>query len=235
MVLHDDSMHSPRQCNHTRKRTPVIVFLPHSMVHEQAKPCLRSRLERAGVRRAHTCSTWPHPRYLTAKESQKLNRILASSSTSRSTHARVGLSRTCNTWISGNQLTAKTKTQVNSILASAAKRRTTAAVRCSTGPHLFPVPECTSKQLRQKSPKDDIERCKELQQWYKNHSGQRPRRRSDDQTEASLALWLDRSLIRRTRAVNNRPCARQLTAKETMRLNRILTRAMAATGGDTTA
>ena len=33
--------------------------------------------------------------------------------------------------------------------------------------------------------------------------------------------WLKRALIRRTRAVNNRPCLRQLTTKETARLNSI--------------
>ena len=227
MVLHDDFMHSPRQCSHIRKRTPDILFFPHWMVNEQAKPSLRKRLERAGVRHARTCSTWPDPRYLTAKESHKLNRILASSSTSRSTHARVRLSHTCNERSNGHQLTAKASTQVNSIFASAAKRRTTALVRCSSAHQLNPVPERNSKLLRQKLPKDDIQRCNELKQWYKNHSGQRPRRRSDDQTEVSLALWLDRSLIRRTRAVNNRPCARQLTATETIRLNSILARAMA--------
>ena len=61
-----------------------------------------------------------------------------------------------------------------------------------------------------------------------NHSGKRPRRSSDDKTEASLALWLDRSLIRRTRAVNNQPCLRQLTTKETAHLNSIV-RATVAT------
>ena len=55
-----------------------------------------------------------------------------------------------------------------------------------------------------------------------NHSGERPRCRSDDKTEASLAIWLQRALIRRTRAWNNRPSARQLTASETAHLNSIL-------------
>ena len=55
-----------------------------------------------------------------------------------------------------------------------------------------------------------------------NHSGERPRRRSDDKTVASLAIWLQRALIRRTRAVQNRPSGRQLTAPETAHLNSIV-------------
>ena len=55
-----------------------------------------------------------------------------------------------------------------------------------------------------------------------NHSGERPRCRSDDKTEASLAHWLQRALIRRTRACNNQPSGRQLTASETAHLNSIV-------------
>ena len=69
-----------------------------------------------------------------------------------------------------------------------------------------------------------FERCSELRQWYKNHSGERPRRKSDDKTEAALARWLDRALVRRARAYNSRPSARQLTAIETEHLNSILAR-----------
>ena len=70
--------------------------------------------------------------------------------------------------------------------------------------------------------KDHFERCNELRQWCLSHSGERPRIRSDDKTEASLAIWLQRALIRRTRAWNNRPSARQLTASETAHLNSIV-------------
>ncbi len=70
--------------------------------------------------------------------------------------------------------------------------------------------------------KGHFERCNELRQWCMNHSGERPRCRSDDKTEASLAIWLERALIRRTRAWNNRPSARQLTASETAHLNSIV-------------
>ena len=72
--------------------------------------------------------------------------------------------------------------------------------------------------------KDDFERCNELRQWCMNHSGERPRRRSDDKTEAALARWLDRALVRRARACDNRPSGRQLTATETEHLNSILAR-----------
>ena len=57
-----------------------------------------------------------------------------------------------------------------------------------------------------------------------NYSGERPRRRSDDETEASLANWLKMALVRRARAYNNRPSGRQLTAIETAHLNSILAR-----------
>ena len=74
------------------------------------------------------------------------------------------------------------------------------------------------------SPTDHFERCNELRQWFMNHSGERPRRRSDDATEASLANWLKMALVRRARAYNSRPSARQLTAIETEHLNSILAR-----------
>jgi hypothetical protein len=71
----------------------------------------------------------------------------------------------------------------------------------------------------------DFERCSELRQWFKNHSGERPRRRSDDDTEASLANWLKMALVRRARAYNSRPSVRQLTAIQTAHLNNILAQA----------
>jgi len=69
----------------------------------------------------------------------------------------------------------------------------------------------------------DFERCSELRQWYKNHSGECPRRKSDDNTEASLARWLDKARSRRARAHDNSLSGRKLTTKETARLNSILT------------
>ena len=51
----------------------------------------------------------------------------------------------------------------------------------------------------------DFERCSVLLQWYKNHSGECPRRKSDDNTEASLAIWLFKQRSRRTRAHGNNP------------------------------
>jgi hypothetical protein len=71
--------------------------------------------------------------------------------------------------------------------------------------------------------KGDFERCSELMQWYKNHSGECPRRKSDDNTEASLARWLDKARSRRARAHDNSLSGRKLTTKETARLNSILT------------
>ena len=62
----------------------------------------------------------------------------------------------------------------------------------------------TTKRLQQKSTKDEVELCNELRQWFTNHSGKRPRR-----------IGLERSLIRRTRAVNIRLCLRHLNAPST--------------------
>ena len=68
----------------------------------------------------------------------------------------------------------------------------------------------------------DFERCSELRQWYKNHSGECPRRTSDDPTERTLAQWLDKARPRRARAISKYPSGRQLNAKETAQLNSIL-------------
>ena len=111
---------------------------------------------------------------------------------------------------SGRKLTASGTAHLNNIMATQRPKSKTQRPKPST-----------SKRWRQKSTKHEIERCKQLRHWYINHSGKRPLQSSDDKTEASLALWLNRSLIRRTRAVNNRPCLRQLTTKETARLNSI--------------
>ena len=73
-----------------------------------------------------------------------------------------------------------------------------------------------------------LKRCNELRQWFIKHSGERPRRRSLDQTEVSLALWLDRSMKRRTDAWNSRPCARRLTPPESKLLNSILVQVVPA-------
>ena len=72
---------------------------------------------------------------------------------------------------------------------------------------------------------EDFERCNELRQWLMDHSGERPftkRKILNNKAENSLALWLDRALVRRTRVLNNRPRCRQLTASETAHLNSIL-------------
>ena len=68
----------------------------------------------------------------------------------------------------------------------------------------------------------DFERCSELRQWYKNHSDEPPRRNSDDNTEATLATWLDKARSRRTRGHDNTPSGRKLTASETAHLNNIM-------------
>ena len=118
---------------------------------------------------------------------------------------------------SGRQLTATETAHLNNILASRRHRLSTAE----------PVPDVAAKRSSGATAtdlKDDFERCNELRQWCLNHSGERPRRRSDDQTETSLAMWLDKALSRRARAHNNRPSGRQLTATETAHLNSILTR-----------
>ena len=72
--------------------------------------------------------------------------------------------------------------------------------------------------------KDDFERCRELREWCLNHPGERPHRRSDPRykSERSLALWLERALVRRTRAINDRPCCKMLSATETAHINSIL-------------
>ena len=69
---------------------------------------------------------------------------------------------------------------------------------------------------------DDFERCNELRRWCLNHSGERPRSRSDDQTEASLARWLQYAKTRRVRSINKWRWGRQLSTKETAQLNSIL-------------
>ena len=53
--------------------------------------------------------------------------------------------------------------------------------------------------------KGDFERCSELRQWYKNHSGECPRRNSGDKTERTLAQWLESKKARRARALNTKP------------------------------
>ena len=116
---------------------------------------------------------------------------------------------------SGRKLNASETAQLNNIMATQRPKSKIVATQ--------PPKPSSSKRYRQKSTKDEIDRCNQLKNWYINHSGQRPRQSSDDKTEASLALWLKRALFRRTRAVNNRPCLRQLTTKETARLNSILT------------
>ena len=68
----------------------------------------------------------------------------------------------------------------------------------------------------------DFERCSELRQWYKNHSDEPPRRNSDDNTEATLATWLDEARSRRTRGHDNTPSGRKLNAAETAHLNNIM-------------
>ena len=70
--------------------------------------------------------------------------------------------------------------------------------------------------------KGDFERCSELRQWYKNHADEPPRRNSDDNTEATLATWLDKARSRRTRGHDNTPSGRKLTAAETAHLNNIM-------------
>ena len=111
--------------------------------------------------------------------------------------ARSRRARAHNNWPSGRKLTASETVHLNNIIAT---------------------------QRPKMSPKDHFERCNELRQWCMNHSGERPRRRSDDKTEAALARWLDRALVRRARACDNRPSGRQLTATETEHLNSILAR-----------
>ena len=70
----------------------------------------------------------------------------------------------------------------------------------------------------------DFERCNELRQWCMNHPDEHPRRKSDDKSEAALARWLDRALVRRARAYDNRSSGGQPTATETEQLNSILAR-----------
>ena len=179
---------------------------PRCRSHDKKQTSLADWLAKARIRRAHSISIRPSGRQLTKKETAQLNSILAS------THLT--------------------------------KRRTTAK-------ELNPVPEGTQQPepstrnlshlnniiatQRPKMPltKDHFERCNELRQWCLSHSGERPRIRSDDKSEASLAIWLQRALIRRTRSWSSRPSTRQLTASETELLNSIVRATV--THGDATA
>ena len=71
---------------------------------------------------------------------------------------------------------------------------------------------------------DDCERCTVLRQWCWNHPGRRPCRRSDDKTEASLAMWIDRAFSRRLRGYGNRPSGTQLNSTELVHVTSILAR-----------
>ena len=83
---------------------------------------------------------------------------------------------------------------------------------------LNPVPEATGSTALP----DDFERCNELRRWCLSHSGERPRCRSHDKKQTSLAGWLFRAKARRARSINKFPYGRQLTTKETAHLNSIL-------------
>ena len=104
--------------------------------------------------------------------------------------------RAHNNWPSGRKLTASETAHLNNIIAT--------------------------QRPKMSRTKDHFERCNELRQWCMNHSGEHPRCRSDDKTEASLACWLQRALTRRTRSFNKRPSGRQLTAKELAHLYSIV-------------
>ena len=67
-----------------------------------------------------------------------------------------------------------------------------------------------------------LERCAELRQWRLSHAGELPRRKSDNQEEASLAMWLSKALPRRVRSLGDGPSKKQLTPEETSHLNSIL-------------
>ena len=67
-----------------------------------------------------------------------------------------------------------------------------------------------------------LERCADLRQWRLSHAGELPKRRSDNQEEASLAMWLSKALPRRVSSLGDGPSKRQLTPEETSHLNNIL-------------
>ena len=83
---------------------------------------------------------------------------------------------------------------------------------------LNPVPEDTGSTALP----DDFERCTELRRWCLSHSGERPRLRSHNKKETSLASWLAFAKTRRARPANKFTYGRQLTTKETAHLNSIL-------------
>ena len=70
--------------------------------------------------------------------------------------------------------------------------------------------------------KGDVERCSEVRQWYKNHSGECLRRNSGDKTERTLAWWLFNARSRRGQGLADTPNGRKLTASETAHLNNIM-------------
>jgi len=67
-----------------------------------------------------------------------------------------------------------------------------------------------------------LERCADLRQWRLSHAGELPKRRSDNQKETSLAMWLSKALPRRFRSLGDGPSKKQLTPEETSHLNSIL-------------
>ena len=67
-----------------------------------------------------------------------------------------------------------------------------------------------------------LERCAHLRQWRLSHAGELPRRKSDNQEEASLAMWLSKALPRRFRSLGDGPSKKQLTPEETLHLDSIL-------------
>lgn len=177
---------------------------PRRRSENQLEVSLAMWLDRARKRRTYAWNDRPCARKLTTKEAMHLTSILAPL----------------------HEFQGDTTISSNSTRTSDSDSNTAPEVTKASEPSTSFDEEHTSESVRYDPktvpPQDFWQRCKELWQWLTKHSGQRPSRRSDDQIETSLAMWLDRSLIRRTRVFSNRPCARLLTTQEKRHLNNIM-------------
>ena len=197
------------------------------MKHSGQRPCRRSDdqteaslamwLDRSLIRRTRVFANRPCARLLTTQEKRHLNNIM------KLAHVvQVGTTASAN-------ISDTSTTESNTVPECTEPTKPYTSVdEQYTSESVSPTPQTAP-------PQHHFERSKELEQWFINHSGERPRRRSHNQSEVSLATWLDRALKRRTDTWYHRPCARQLTAKEKANLNRIMNHCYVVPGGNTAA
>ena len=178
---------------------------PRSTSHDQTETSLAKWLDRAlSRRRRFACNNWSSGRQLTAREVTHLINILA--------HPQ--LVQVVVTASETNDATA-------TYFQDGVERRIELAEAQVI--HAAATVNFTEQCGQVGGPVGDFERCKELRQWFTNHSGARPRRKSLDKSEVALARWLGIALLRRSRGYDHRPSGRQLTAAEAEHLNNLLT------------